>query len=118
MTSAYLFAMLAVTPSKSREVALIANPEFEAGRVAGHRARRLIDGGNPAFSDPFLVMAEDWAPRSVLQLSRDELKDRAGQFRQTDFVFFDRRNQFLDLRCGFRRSRPRIPIGSRPPIPI
>jgi hypothetical protein len=20
--------------------------------------------------------------------------------------------------CGFRRSRPRIPIGSRPPIPI
>ena len=63
MTSAYLFAMLAVTPSESREVALIANPEFEAGRVAGHRARRLIDGGNPAFSDPFLVMAEDWVPR-------------------------------------------------------
>jgi putative ABC transport system substrate-binding protein len=29
MASAYLFAMLAVTPSKSREVALIANPEFE-----------------------------------------------------------------------------------------
>jgi len=29
--------MLAVTPSKSREVALIANPEFEAGRVAGVR---------------------------------------------------------------------------------
>jgi hypothetical protein len=40
MASAYLFAMLAVRPSKSREVALIANPEFEAGRVAGHRARR------------------------------------------------------------------------------
>ena len=65
MASAYLFAMLAVTPSKSREVALIANPEFEAGRVAGHRARRLIDGGNPAFSDPFLVMAEDWVPRDA-----------------------------------------------------
>jgi redox-sensitive bicupin YhaK (pirin superfamily) len=65
MTSAYLFAMLAVTPSESREVALIANPEFEAGRVAGHRARRLIDGGNPAFSDPFLVMAEDWVPRDA-----------------------------------------------------
>jgi hypothetical protein len=48
MASAYLFAMLAVTPSKSREVALIAKPEFEAGRVAGHRSRRLIDGGNPA----------------------------------------------------------------------
>jgi redox-sensitive bicupin YhaK (pirin superfamily) len=65
MASAYLFAMLAVTPSKSREVALIANPEFEAGRVAGHRSRRLIDGGNPAFSDPFLVMAEDWVPRDA-----------------------------------------------------
>jgi hypothetical protein len=22
------------------------------------------------------------------------------------------------INCGFRRSRPRIPIGSRPPIPI
>src|ERR1700684_2872474 len=65
MASAYLFAMPAVTPSKSREVALIAHPEFEAGRVAGHRARRLIDGGNPAFSDPFLVMAEDRVPRDA-----------------------------------------------------
>jgi hypothetical protein len=65
MAGAYLFAMLAVTPSKSREVALIANPEFEAGRVAGHRARRLIGGENPAFSDPFLVMAEDWVPRDA-----------------------------------------------------
>jgi NAD(P)-dependent dehydrogenase (short-subunit alcohol dehydrogenase family) len=65
MASAYLFAMLAVTPSESREVALIANPEFEAGRVAGHRGRRLIDGGNSAFSDPFLVMAENWVPRDA-----------------------------------------------------
>src|ERR1700730_12046314 len=76
MTSAYLFAMLAVTPSESREVALIANPEFEPGRVAGHRARRLIDGGNPACTDPFLVMAEDWVAalifpqRSALPLRR------------------------------------------------
>ena len=51
MASAYRFAMLAITPSESREVALIANPEFEAGPAAGHRARRLIDGGNPGFSD-------------------------------------------------------------------
>jgi len=65
MASAYVFAMLAVTPSESREVALIANPEFEAGRVAGHRARRLIGGENPAFSDPFLLMAEDWLPRDA-----------------------------------------------------
>ena len=41
------------------------DPEFGAGRVARHRARRLSDGGNPAFSDPFLVMAEDWAPRDA-----------------------------------------------------
>ena len=40
-------------------------PEFEAGRVAGHRARRLIGGENPAFSDPFLLMAEDWVPRDA-----------------------------------------------------
>jgi type III restriction enzyme len=26
--------------------------------------------------------------------------------------------EFIQLDCGFRRSRPRIPIGSRPPIPI
>src|SRR6202790_5322847 len=65
MASAYLFAMLAVTPSESREVALIANPEFEAARGAGHRARRLLDGGNTAFSDPFLLMAEDWVPRDA-----------------------------------------------------
>jgi NAD(P)-dependent dehydrogenase (short-subunit alcohol dehydrogenase family) len=65
MSSAYLFAMLAVTPSESREVALIANPEFEAGRVAVHRGCRLIGGENPAFSDPFLVMAEDWVPRDA-----------------------------------------------------
>jgi quercetin 2,3-dioxygenase len=57
--------MLAITPSESREVALIANPEFEAGPAAGHRARRLIDGGNPGFSDPFLLMAEDWVPRDA-----------------------------------------------------
>lgn len=65
MASAYLLRMHAVTPSESREVALIANPKFEAGHVAGHRARRLIDGANPAFSDPFLLMAEDWVPRDA-----------------------------------------------------
>ena len=53
MASAYRFAMLAITPSESREVALIANPEFEAGPAAGHRARRLIDGGNPGFQRSF-----------------------------------------------------------------
>ena len=31
----------------------------------GHRARRLIDAGDPTFTDPFLVMAEDWMPRGA-----------------------------------------------------
>ena len=65
MASAYLLAMLAITPLNPAKVALIANPEFEAGPAAGHRARRLIDGGNPEFSDPFLLMAEDWVPRDA-----------------------------------------------------
>ena len=58
--------MLVVRPSESREVALIANPEFEVGRSAGHRSRLLIDGGDPAFTDPFLLMAEDWVRRDAL----------------------------------------------------
>jgi hypothetical protein len=45
MASAYLFVMLAVTPSKSREVALIANPEFEAGRVAAVAFATKFYGG-------------------------------------------------------------------------
>jgi len=57
--------MVAVATSESREVALIVNPEFEAGGVVGHRARRLIDGRDAAFSDPFLLMAEDWMPRDA-----------------------------------------------------
>ena len=69
MASAYLFAMLAVTPSKSREVALIANSEFEAGRVAGHRARRLIDGGNAAFSGATerKSLMDDWICQEAKQ---------------------------------------------------
>ena len=31
----------------------------------GTGARRLIDGQEPAFADPFLVMAEDWMPRGA-----------------------------------------------------
>lgn len=65
MASNYLCGMATSPLWKSREVALIANPEFEPGRAAGHRARRLIDGDNPAFSDPFLLMAEDWVPRDA-----------------------------------------------------
>jgi hypothetical protein len=35
-----------------------------------------------------------------------------------DAMIFLARNALGDPVCGFRRSRPRIPIGSRPPIPI
>ena len=45
-----------------REVARIDDPPAIAGNVAGHRARRLIDGSEPAFTDPFLALAEDWMP--------------------------------------------------------
>lgn len=48
-----------------REVARIDDPKIAPGHVAGHRARRLIDGQNAAFTDPFLVMAEDWMPRGA-----------------------------------------------------
>ena len=41
MASAYLFVMLAITPLESREVALIANPEFEAGRGVIHNENPL-----------------------------------------------------------------------------
>jgi redox-sensitive bicupin YhaK (pirin superfamily) len=34
----------------------------------GHCARRLIDGDDAAFSDPFLIMAEDWMPRGSFAL--------------------------------------------------
>jgi hypothetical protein len=73
--------MLAVTPSGSREVALITNPEFEAGRVAGHRARRLIGGENPAFSDPFLLMAEDWVPTNVTDMALRTALEKADVMR-------------------------------------
>ncbi|WP_454564949.1 pirin family protein [Pseudomonas sp. AIG] len=48
-------------PIHLRDVARIVNPEASEGRVFGHHARRLI-GGDTSFSDPFVVMAEDWMP--------------------------------------------------------
>lgn len=56
--------MLTETPSEIREVTVVTNPQIQAGHAAGHNARRLIDG-DPAFSDPFVLMAEDWAPRDA-----------------------------------------------------
>jgi redox-sensitive bicupin YhaK (pirin superfamily) len=52
-------------PMFVREVARIDDPQFVSGQVAGHRARRLIDAPDAAFADPFVLMAEDWAPQGI-----------------------------------------------------
>lgn len=52
-------------PVFPREVARIDRAPEEAGHVLGQRARRLIDASDPTFTDPFLVMAEDWMPRGA-----------------------------------------------------
>ena len=57
--------MTAHEPMFVRAVARVDDPKVAPGHVAGHRARRLIDGQNTAFTDPFLVMAEDWMPRGA-----------------------------------------------------
>ena len=51
-----------------REVARIDDPATVAGHVPGHRARRLIDGRDPALTDPFVLMAEDWMPRGAFPM--------------------------------------------------
>jgi redox-sensitive bicupin YhaK (pirin superfamily) len=48
-----------------RRIARIDNPAAERGLVPGHRARRLIAGDEPDFTDPFVLMAEDWMPRDA-----------------------------------------------------
>ena len=53
------------SPPPARDVASIVDPRFEPGRTPGHRARRLIDGGDVAATDPFLLMAEDYMPRDA-----------------------------------------------------
>ena len=53
------------TPTFVREVTRIDDPKASPGHVVGHWARRLIDGRNPIFTDPFVVMAEDWMPRGA-----------------------------------------------------
>ena len=48
-----------------RNVARVLDPRFEAGRVQGHHARRLIDGVDATATDPFVLMAEDFMPRDA-----------------------------------------------------
>jgi redox-sensitive bicupin YhaK (pirin superfamily) len=61
-------AMIGEPVSFDREVSRIDDPAAVAGNVPGHRARRLIDGTDPALSDPFLLMAEDWMPRGAFSM--------------------------------------------------
>ena len=49
----------------ARDVARIDNPPFGPGNVAGHLARRLIDGKDVEATDPFILMAEDFMPRDA-----------------------------------------------------
>jgi len=48
-----------------RGVARIADPAASLAGTPGHKARRLIDSDDPAFADPFLLMAEDWMPHGA-----------------------------------------------------
>lgn len=48
-----------------RSVARVDEPASGPGFVAGHLVRRLIDGDDAAFSDPFLLMGEDWMPHGA-----------------------------------------------------
>jgi len=60
--------MTTETPAFHREVVRLDDPATGPGQVAGHRARRLIDGRDPVFTDPFLLMAEDWMPHGAFPL--------------------------------------------------
>jgi redox-sensitive bicupin YhaK (pirin superfamily) len=56
------------SPIFVRDVARIDNPKAVSGNVAGHSVRRLIDGSDTAFCDPFVVLAEDTMPRGAFSL--------------------------------------------------
>jgi quercetin 2,3-dioxygenase len=57
--------MTSQSQSTQRGVARIDDPETTPGFVSGHRVRRLIGSDDPAFSDPFLLMGEDWMPHGA-----------------------------------------------------
>jgi len=53
-------------PMFVREVARIDDPQFVSGQVASHRARRLIDAPDAAFTDPFVLIVAQGAACSRL----------------------------------------------------
>lgn len=48
-----------------REVHSLSAPDWTHGGVPDHRVRRLIDADDPVFTDPFLIMGEDWMPHGA-----------------------------------------------------
>jgi hypothetical protein len=68
-------------------------------------------------ADPANVLKRYWKPsRSVIHLAAAAAI--VGQQLVKRQITPGLEIYFLDRACGFRRSRPPIPIGSRPPIPI
>ena len=55
-------------PMFVREVARVDDPQFVSGQGVGHRARRLIDAPDAAFTDPFVLMAEDWTSQGIFPI--------------------------------------------------
>ncbi|MES2294339.1 MAG: hypothetical protein V4527_13635 [Pseudomonadota bacterium] len=63
-------------PKFVREVARI-DDRVGSGQGCGHRALRLIDALDAAFTDPFVLMAEDWTPPGILIFTHIARSDRA-----------------------------------------
>ena len=53
------------TPPAQRAVLRVESPAIECGCTPAHLQRHFIGGGDWAASDPFLLMAEDWAGTGV-----------------------------------------------------
>lgn len=54
-----------MTTTVRREVTRIASPPIGGGLTDAHHNRPLISPGDWAFTDPFLVLMEDWFPEGV-----------------------------------------------------
>jgi quercetin 2,3-dioxygenase len=50
-----------------REVIRVDSPAIGQGMTADHRARPLVPPGDWAFTDPFLLLMEDWFPEGVFE---------------------------------------------------
>ena len=80
------------------------------------------DGGDIVACDPKEARSSDQAIRMAGSLAKKAGHCGAIAFSRTgDLALGDFEDAVIletTGECGFRRSRPRIPIGSRPPIPI